>query len=892
MKYFDPKRLLLATIAFVVIVTVFVGVGVWRLREDTIASALRETEDLATILADEVDHSTRAIEIVLDEVIETVRQRDYESNETYLSRLKSREQFDYLQDRLSRLPQADLAAIVGVDGRLLNLTRTWPAADVDLSDRDYFEYLKSHRNSSMYVSEPTLGRISGVWTIYFAKRLEAQDGRFAGIVYIGVRPEYFIRTIDVVSSIPDRTMLLARKDGVVLLRSPDTVVRSGFRIPRHSPWYDLVETGGQYFSEGMFEQKSRWISVRPVQKLPLVVDVGVSQRQVLASWLVRAIIIGCCGLVVDALFILLMFALYRQFELLRRSEDALSSKTDHIQQVNHRFNAALSNTTHGIAMFDSTGQPLIKNEKYERILGFHTIEFVLDDHQAMSDTADLKAGAEVPFCVYDGDLVIKLKTGGSQSDVVSLDDGSSIRITLEAMSEGGWVTTLEDVTEAERANEEIVRMAHYDGLTKIANRTKFQSALNEALTPATQGAVGVMLLDLDHFKEVNDTHGHGIGDALLQHVAQRLVACVRTEDLVARLGGDEFAILCDLSNDETRDLSRLAQLLLGAIGANFVIQGADITIGLSIGIAVGQSSTHAFEKLMRHADLALYEAKSEGRNCYRFFETHMEDRFNQRKALTADLEQAIKNDELAVYYQPIVDAQTLQIRSMEALVRWNHSTRGMVSPADFVPIAEEFGLIYPLGELVLRRACLDAVKWPDDVRVAVNVSTMQLIKPNFSQIATAILTETRLNPNRLKLEITESVLLSETTHGLANLSTLRALGVSISLDDFGTGYSSLSYLKRFHFDEIKIDKSFVDDLGIHRGSTAIVAATITLARELDIVTTAEGVENEDQLLLLQASGVQQMQGYLFGKPAPASSWTYDVLAGHDTGTPMAALRRA
>ncbi len=876
MQYVDPRRIIVATVSFVIFMTLLVAVGLWHMYADAIEDGAREVNDIAKILSEEVAHSTRGIEIILDEIIVEVRRRDGESDAGYAARLKGKALFDYFQQQMSRLPQADAMAVATADGMMVNTSRYWPTTPIDVNDRDYFRNLKEHAISSLTVAEPIISRTDGRRMIYFNKRIETPDGHFAGIVYIGMRPDYFMRSVSVLAQVSERSMALLRNDGAMLVRYPDAEIPTGFRMPKESPWYGAASVGGQYRSSGLFDQKARLVSVQPVPGYPMVVDISISEDEVLDDWKSHAFLIISISLVVELLFVLLMWSLHRHFVRLRQSELALSAKTNDIELVNKRFAAALSNTTQGIAMFGQTGNLLIKNAKFGAILGSLAIEFIVGSREFRIIGSDDELLRQPRFCRYDGDRLITLIARGGESDIVKLSDGRFIRITLETMAEGGWVTTLEDVTQAELANAEIVRMAHYDGLTSLANRTKFLSELSEWLGGNASHTIGVMLLDLDHFKEVNDTFGHGLGDALLQEVAGRFQACLREGDIAARLGGDEFAIMCQIEDGEIRDLTALAIELLNSISLSFDIQDNDISVGLSVGIAFGRPGEHSVEQVMRHADLALYEAKSDGRNCYRVFEEHMEERFNQRKLLTNDLELAIKRDELDVHYQPIVDCKSLKIKSMEALVRWKHSKRGMISPADFIPLAEESGLIYALGEWVLERACLDATKWPSYVRVSVNVSTLQLTKANFSQIVAKILRDTELPASRLKLEITESVLLAETAHGLANLNALHALGVAISLDDFGTGYSSLSYLKRFYFDEIKIDKSFVDGLGTHRGSTAIIAATITLARELGIETTAEGVETHDQQVLLQASGVQQLQGYLFGRPAPASNWPYEL----------------
>ncbi|MDB5649511.1 MAG: hypothetical protein JWL62_1031 [Hyphomicrobiales bacterium] len=324
----------------------------------------------------------------------------------------------------------------------------------------------------------------------------------------------------------------------------------------------------------------------------------------------------------------------------------------------------------------------------------------------------------------------------------------------------------------------------------------------------------------------------------------------------------------------TAGLLTLAERLLAGIRAPYVIEGHQIAIGLSIGIKVVQPGLDDLQQIMRHADLALYRAKSEGRNCFRLFEIEMEEQHQSRRQLALDLQGAIDCNGLPVHYQPIVDAVTLEIRTMEALVRWPHAVQGMISPVVFVALAEEAGMIHQLGEWVLTRACLDAASWPEHIKIAVNVSAIQIGQASFTNVVARTLTTTGLAPERLVLEITESVLLSDSDHALTILHELRSLGVSIVLDDFGTGYSALSYLKMFPFDEIKIDKSFIDDIAVHRGCAAIVAATTMLARAFDMITTAEGVETREQYEFLRTAAVSQMQGYLFGKPAPAESWDF------------------
>jgi diguanylate cyclase (GGDEF)-like protein len=439
------------------------------------------------------------------------------------------------------------------------------------------------------------------------------------------------------------------------------------------------------------------------------------------------------------------------------------------------------------------------------------------------------------------------------------------------MRGGGWVATFEDITEWLEAQAKISHMARHDALTNLPNRTLFHEQLEQGLRLAKPGEqLAVLCLDLDHFKDINDSLGHPIGDALLEEVGRRLAACVGENDTVARLGGDEFAVV-QLGRSEEQAATVLAGRLVEVISAPYEIADHQIVIGVSIGISLSPQDGSNPDELLKNADLALYRAKADGRGTYRFFETGMDARAQARRLLEMDLRAALRRNEFEVYYQPIRDLASDRVVAFEALIRWNHPERGLISPAAFIPLAEETGLVLQLGEFVLRTACTDAATWPDDIGVAVNLSPVQFKSPNLVVSVTEALAASGLAPQRLELEITESVLLQNSDATLATLHELRAHGVRISLDDFGTGYSSLSYLRSFPFDKIKIDRSFVSELPTRQDSMAIIRAVTGLGRSLGIVTTAEGVENDAQLELLRREGCTQVQGYLFSTPRPASA---------------------
>jgi diguanylate cyclase (GGDEF)-like protein/PAS domain S-box-containing protein len=428
---------------------------------------------------------------------------------------------------------------------------------------------------------------------------------------------------------------------------------------------------------------------------------------------------------------------------------------------------------------------------------------------------------------------------------------------------------LMDITERKRAEARLAFMAQHDGLTGLPNRNLLRQQTDEMLLHTRRGTekIAAMVLGLDNFKAVNDTLGHGVGDKLLRGVAKRLRSTLREEDTLARLNSDEFAIVqSGLVRPE--DAALLARRLLQAIREPYLLDGHSVVIGASIGIAMAPGDGDESEKLLKHADMALSRAKNASRGMFSFFEVGMDARAQSRRKLEIDLRDAIQRDMLRPYYQPLVDLASGRITGFEALVRWPHPERGMISPAEFIPVAEETGLINAVGALMLHRACADAALWPDDVRVAVNLSPLQFGAGNLLSLVMDALKRSGLPAKRLELEITETLLLEKSGQVQATLHALRALGVRISMDDFGTGYSSLSYLRSFPFDKIKIDQSFVRDLGTNRDAQAIVRAIISLGAGLGVTITAEGVETESELSCLRAEGCHEGQGFLFSRARP------------------------
>jgi diguanylate cyclase (GGDEF)-like protein/PAS domain S-box-containing protein len=442
-------------------------------------------------------------------------------------------------------------------------------------------------------------------------------------------------------------------------------------------------------------------------------------------------------------------------------------------------------------------------------------------------------------------------------------------ITDPARSFLGYRGTATDITAEVEAQAKAHHLSLHDPLTELPNRVLLRDRLDQALANADResGRVAVMCLDLDHFKEVNDTLGHGAGDEILKEVAARLRDCVRGNDTVARLGGDEFSVV-HLAINPAVEAQALCRRLIECFKTPFQVEGHELFIGVSIGVAIAPHDGTDHERLLKNADIALYRAKQAGRATFRFFEQAMDSELQARKALEHDLRQALAKNQLEMHYQPLVTIKGEDSIGVEALMRWRHPTRGIVPPMEFIPIAEETGLIIAIGEWALRQACTDAVAWPR-LRVAVNLSPVQFKHHELVEMIKQVLAETRLDPARLELEITESVLLYDTSGALKVLSALKMLGIRIAMDDFGTGYSSLGYLNSFPFDKIKIDRSFIAELNGKEKANAIVKSVIGLGQSLEMVTTAEGVETLEQLKFLAEEGCEQVQGYYFGRPVPA-----------------------
>ena len=550
------------------------------------------------------------------------------------------------------------------------------------------------------------------------------------------------------------------------------------------------------------------------------------------------------------------------------SSEIVQKRKRELERQNIRLDAAVNNISQGLCMFDPRGQLVICNAPYARIYNLG------EDLVRPGTPLDAILGQLFDTGMHSSNFSTREDYIRWRHEVIARGEYDKAvvefgtRIILmqhHPMKDGGFVSTHEDITEQRQQEARIQHLARHDALTELPNRIQFLEEMANSEAAIERGEkTAVLCIDLDHFKSVNDTLGHAIGDKVLKQVSARLWGTTRETDVLARLGGDEFSLLLR-PIDKPGDAAAIAERIVRTMAAPFMIDGHQIAIGASVGIAIAPEDGDTTDVLMKNADMALYRAKSEGRSTFHFFEKDMDAAIQKRRMIEAGLRAALSLHELRLVFQPLVGLKENRVTCFEALLRWTHGTT-IISPAEFIPIAEETGLIVPIGEWVLREACEAAANWPSDARVAVNLSPVQFKNKRLFETVHNILAETGLPPTRLELEITESLLLNDNEQTLQTLHRLRAIGIRISMDDFGTGYSSLSYLRAFPFDKIKIDRSFMRDLESRGDSLAIIKAVIGLGHSLGMSTTAEGVETEEQLKAVREQGCNEVQGFLFSPP--------------------------
>ncbi|HEX5211367.1 MAG TPA: EAL domain-containing protein [Pseudolabrys sp.] len=751
-----------------------------------------------------------------------------------------------------------------------------------VGDSPWFSTQRFATEDRLVISAPKLGRLTGRWTIVLSRRVHKPGGGFAGVISAGVDLEFieqFYKSVDLGAH---GSVILRNLDGVILASAGTSGPTNGRRVMQPALQQALAKSPtGYYWGGGAVDGINRLVSYRVSPHLPVITMVGRAEGDIFANYRHTRTIFLFAG--AGLTLILLLGAAVGARHQLRLTRSAKARRQAEMNMAHARkfLDTVIENLPLPVIVKDAdTLEIELVNDAYETFIG-------MSREQLIGKTVRTVYAAE------EAETVIKLdrEAAASQKQIIVAEfplhtPNKGLRVvatTRLVVHEGPagsshLITVIDDVTDRRATDSKIFYMAHHDDLTGLANRA---AVTQEIVTAAARHdrygePFTVLLLDLDRFKYVNDTLGHPAGDALLRAVALRLKSFLRETDVLARLGGDEFAIIQRGEADPREAARVLAGRIIEWFTEPFNIDGNELNIGTSIGIALAPEHATDPDSLLKMADMALYRAKSAGRNGFRFFDTEMSEAAHMRHELENELRRAVQKNELELHYQPIINTRSRKICAAEALVRWRHPVKGLIAPGHFIPLAEETGLITQIGEWVLRAACAEAVTWPANIKLAVNLSPVQFRKSNLSDVVMSVLAETGLSADRLEFEITETALIESATECLPTLHQFKDVGITVALDDFGTGYSSFSQLTIFPFDRIKIDRSFTKNMITHSDSAAIISATVTLAQGLDIETTAEGVETAEQYELLRLAGVTQQQGYLFKRPGPACEIDFDA----------------
>jgi diguanylate cyclase (GGDEF)-like protein len=806
--------------------------SIWQAREAAIESARRQTFALAQAFAE----STERISTVLDRELLSLRAAYAEQGGAFnlMAWLRDQSSPDCLTIEIGMTDRS---------GQVVQDTLPLGGSPVSIADREHFRVHLDPEGDSLFISKPVIGRVSRRCSLQYSRKLQDFNGHFAGVAVNSASCDDLSRFYET-ADIGDEFIMVAGLDGVIRAYGPRHPELMGMDFSRDpglaSVWSSAT---GSLDGPMPWDKAAQITSFRRLDQYPLMVLVGYDDERVYRQyWSMRgrAVEIGA----VATLFIVCLGGVWIQ----QRRRSAASREA---------LLLTLNNMGQGIVMIDAEGRIPVINRRAVELLG---LPASLLDSKRQTERAEAKRL----------DLMIPAEAVGSGmiDHGVAHKNGQIIEIVSQIMEGGGQVRTFTDVTDRRIAEARIRHMAHHDALTGLANRTLLSDRLSNLLQRPEPGAFGLICLDLDGFKTVNDTLGHDAGDMLLRDLSRRLDGLVSDKALLARTGGDEFAILCS-DGAQPEATEAIARAIVTIMSDPFELNGARFRLSAGLGLAFHPDDGVSSVELLRHADMAMYQAKAQGRGEIVRFDAEMDRSLHERSLIERDLRGALAAGEIDVWYQPRFETQRMQVTGFEALARWRHPEHGYISPARFIPVAEQCGLISELGLHVLRQACAFAADLPEG-RVAVNLSPVQFLSINLAATIRSILAETGLMPDRLELEVTEGVLIADETAALTALRSLHDCGLQIALDDFGTGYASLSYLRRFPFDRIKIDQSFVRAQEHDAATRAIVETILTMARRLGLEVTAEGMETERQLNLLLSQGCPEVQGFLLGRPMPAA----------------------
>ena len=823
---------------------------IWTQRSEALEDGKTDLANLTMSLTQHADQTFRGVDAVLAGLVAQMETTDRQDSDGVKRMTR------WFRDEIERLPQ--LLAYSVTDQRGIIFISSWvDTPNVDISDRDFFRIHVNNDDRAIFIGPPVFGRILNRWVIPISRRYNKADGSFGGIVSAHVELAFFQKFYDQMEIGKSGSILLLSADERLLVRRPFLEENVGRDMSRSNLAKALKNAPADTVElKATMDGIVRINSYRRSEVYPLVVAVAESTDELLASWRRRTL-----HEVSETAIILVTIVLAGL--LVRKMTRRLATNAVELEHANQRFDAAINNMSQGLCLYDADQRIVISNRKYAEI--YHLDPDQVRPGTSLDQVFQHRRPRGTNFALPE-DQDIGAREG---ERVHELANGRIVSVVQQLMPEGGWLSTHEDITERRQNEQQIIYLAEHDHLTGLPNRANFLRTLDK-LTSAG-GQTAVFLLDLDKFKGVNDTSGHAAGDQMLQEVAGRLKSEIGEGDVVARLGGDEFAVVQRLDSSSHDDAVSLALRLIDVVTRPYELDGLPARVGLSIGVARSPEQGRDSADLLKKADIALYVVKSEGRNGFRIYDAEMSRIAEGQKRLEEEFRKAVEREEFELFYQPILDVANEAICGAEALVRWNHPRRGIVLPDQFIPLAEETGLIIPLGEWILRQACKEAATWPAHFKLSVNLSVHQF-KANLVEVVFSALMKSGLSPERLELEITETALLDSQAEYLQILRQLKNMGITVVLDDFGTGYSSAAYLTQFPFDKIKIDKTFVEGMSRRRECVAVIASILALARGLDIAVTAEGVETPEQLRKLRSEGVNYAQGFLIGHPVPLADF--------------------
>ncbi len=866
-------RLALALLLLNLVVVTLAALSLHQSRFKYEERAIAVTQNLAQLLDLDIAASVRAIDLALLATAGEL-ERQLAARELDGPSLNA-----FIARQLAQQPDLDGLRVANDQGQLTHGSGVRPGSGASIAEHDYFLQLRGNADAGLVISRPSLERTSAKWVIHLARPYKHRDGSFAGLVVGTVALTHFTKTVSSVYLGRNGSFTLFDNELRVITRQPVPPVGSGyvgmkFGSPRLQELVRTGQTKGTYPVRSSIDGVERIFSYRKIKGMPLNIVVGLANDDFLANWHSEVnktlMLVSVFALVT----LLLSWFIRRTLKKQESSMQALRRATRTLDAAQKLNQTIVESSPLAIYTRDRNGIVTAWNSAAEQLFGWRADEIIGHPllsvpHGSEQETDELRQR------VLSGESIIQQEVRRQKRDGTLFDLSTTLAPLRDASGQAyGYLAIAADITERKTAEQQIAFLAYRDVLTGLPNRLLLHDRFEQAMAYADRAAtkVALLFLDLDNFKTINDSLGHTIGDTLLKKIAALLGECVRDTDTISRQGGDEFLIvLPDLHSTDA--ITPILLKIRDRLQTPIEIDGNELSTSVSIGVAIYPDDGASFDTLLKKADTAMYRAKDAGRNSYRFFDEQMNVEAVEHLTMKNGLRRALARDEFVLHYQPQIDLASGAVVGVEALLRWNHPELGLVAPARFIPVAEESGLIVPIGEWVMHEACRQAVAWKNaglpPLVMAVNLSAVQFKRGDVEQTVTRALQQSGFNPSYLELELTESILIHNTESVLATVQRLKLLGVKLSIDDFGTGYSSLSYLKRFAVDKLKIDQSFIRDLATDPDDAAIIRAIIQMARSLNLKTIAEGVENIGTLEQLRIFNCDEAQGYHFARPMPA-----------------------